>query len=119
MTRFNIGNPDHLKTWRALLPAFEKTLPLRHHEPGTLASLSDYLWQRTGGSIGSLSRLINGSAIEVITNPSITMERIDEKLLKTRKLDLTAEQLFTTRPSGKTRSTGKTRSSSATKAFAA
>ncbi|MGV8895054.1 MAG: TniB family NTP-binding protein [Rhodoglobus sp.] len=113
MTRFNLGNPDHLKIWRGLLPAFEKALPLRHHEPGTLASLSDYLWQRTDGSIGSLSRLINGSAIEVITNPNITVERIDEALLQSRKLDLTAEQRFKIRPAAKTRSTSATKATAA------
>ncbi|WP_168626983.1 TniB family NTP-binding protein [Cryobacterium sp. BB307] len=90
MTPFSLSDAADRRSWRGLIPAFERELLLHEHETGTLAELSDYLFARTGGSIGSLGRLITGSAIEAITNPNLP-ERIDKALLDSRKLDHTAE----------------------------
>ncbi|GAA3780627.1 hypothetical protein GCM10022206_19530 [Streptomyces chiangmaiensis] len=46
--------------WRSLIATLEDTLRLHRHQPKTLVNLSDYLHQRTGGMIGSLSHLIRG-----------------------------------------------------------
>jgi nucleoside-triphosphatase THEP1 len=91
MKRYNLSKADDKKTWRALITRFEECLPLRHHELGSLPELSDYLFERTNGSIGSLGRLLTGAAIETITNPDITLERVDKPLLETQELDIAAE----------------------------
>jgi len=90
MEPFHLSDAQHRSTWRKLLPAFEAELPLRDHEAGTLASLSNYLYQRTGGSIGSLGRLITDAAIEAINNPKLP-EKVNEILLDTITIDHTAE----------------------------
>lgn len=74
MTRLDVTDRGDRATWVKLITKLEKMLPLRHHEEGTLKSLSSYLYDRTSGSIGSLSRLITGAAIETIVNPTITEE---------------------------------------------
>ena len=101
MNRFNLSKTDVRKSWKQLISAFEKRLPLRHHELGSLVKLQEYLFERTNGSIGSLARLITGSAIETITNPDITLELIDQKLLDTRRLDFAAEAARATRAARK------------------
>lgn len=90
MEPFQLANPNDRSTWRKLLPAFEAELPLRDHKTGTLAGLSDYLYQRTGGSIGSFGRLVTDAAIEAISNPDLA-ELVDEALLETITIDHTAE----------------------------
>jgi hypothetical protein len=90
MEPFQISKPQDRATWRKLLPAFESELPLRDQEPGTLAGLSDYLYQRTGGSIGSLGRLVTDAAIEAIYNRDLP-EQVNEALLDTITIDHTAE----------------------------
>lgn len=75
--------------WAALVATLEQLLRLHHHEPGTLLCQAEYLYQRTGGMIGSLSHLIREAAIEAIVNCS---ERITFDLLEEIELDRTAEQ---------------------------
>ena len=91
LTRINVATDDGKARWLSIIRGFEKSLPLRHHEVGSLTELAPYLYSRTGGSIGSLARLITGAAIETITDPDITIERVDVDLLETRTLDIAAE----------------------------
>ena len=49
--------------WQALIATLEGTLRMHRHQPGTLVKLGEYLHQRTGGMIGSLSYLIRAAAI--------------------------------------------------------
>lgn len=91
MTRLDVTDAEDRATWIRLITKLEKMLPLRHHEAGTLKTLAPYLYERTSGSIGSLSRLITGAAIETIMNPNITKETLDKDLLETRVLDIAAE----------------------------
>jgi hypothetical protein len=97
MNRLSLNNTDDKTTWVRLITRFEKSLPLRHHEQGTLRSLASYLYERTSGSIGSLGRLLTGAAIETILNPNITREALDRDLLDTRILDIAAETARTER----------------------
>ena len=90
MEALELGYAPDRKTWHRLLSAFEAQLRLTEHETGTLNRLSDYLYGRTSGAIGSLSRLLTGAAIEAIQNPELP-EQITEELLETRTLDHTAE----------------------------
>ena len=55
-------------------------LQLHGHQPGTLVGLADYLYQRTGGMIGSLSHLIRGGAIRAIDDgrEQITRTLLDD-----------------------------------------
>jgi len=94
MDRLNLSDTDDRKTWSQLISAFEKKLPLRHQELGTLKKLSNYLFLRTSGSVGSLAKLLSGSTIELITNPKHTDERLTENVMDTIKLDQFAEENY-------------------------
>lgn len=96
---YNLGNQTDAKAWKRIVKAFEQQLPLRHHEHGSLAALSDYLHDRTNGSIGSLGRLLTGAASDAITDPSIAYERIDRALLDAQELDAAAEAAYALRVS--------------------
>ncbi|MFE9500531.1 hypothetical protein [Streptomyces collinus] len=67
----------------------EQALRLRHHTPHTLARHADYLHQRTGGVMGSLSHLIREAALTALLDGS---EKITKKLLADIQLDIRAEQ---------------------------
>jgi DNA transposition AAA+ family ATPase len=72
---FAYGTPEQRDAWHAL----ETTLRLRHHTPGTLTGMAEYLYQRSGGMIGSLSQLVRGAAILAIEDGTekITREHIE------------------------------------------
>ena len=74
--------------WSGLIAALECSLRLHRHVPGTLPGLDRYLHQRTGGSIGSLLRLIRSAAIQAILDGS---ERITTQMLESIGLDVAAE----------------------------
>ncbi|MET7610400.1 ATP-binding protein [Streptomyces seoulensis] len=75
--------------WHSLVGTLESILRLHHHQTGTLPSLSEYLYHRSGGMIGSLSQLIRGAAVLAIEDGS---ERITEGLLETVPVDYAAER---------------------------
>jgi hypothetical protein len=70
--------------WAKLVEGFEQALRLHAHQPGTLVSLADYLYGRTGGYIVSLSHLIREAAIYAILTGA---ERIDKPVLESIELD--------------------------------
>jgi len=74
--------------WSGLITALEYSLRLHRHAPGTLPGLGRYLHQRTGGSIGSLLRLIRSAAIQAILDGS---ERITAQTLESIDVDIAAE----------------------------
>ncbi|MFE7972298.1 TniB family NTP-binding protein [Streptomyces shenzhenensis] len=77
------------EAWRALVGTLESTLRLHDHTPGTLTGLSEYIFHRTGGMIGSLSQLIRGAAVLAIEDE---IEHITEDLLALVPIDFAAEQ---------------------------
>jgi hypothetical protein len=91
MERFGYSTRSDRADWKVVVESFENALPLRHHQKGTLAALSDYCYERTSGSIGSLALLLTGSAREIITSDKIEREEIDLAFLETRELDREAE----------------------------
>lgn len=93
LEQLNMSDPKDKKTWNATLRGFEQHLTLLDDfEVGSIEALSDYLWQRTTGSIGALSRLLTGAAIDAIRLRSEDRpERIDKALLDKRVLGHTAE----------------------------
>jgi DNA polymerase III delta prime subunit len=87
MDRFGYRSAAERANWKVIVGNFEKVLPLRHHRQGTLVELSDYCWERTSGSIGSLEELISGSARAIIGSSKVEREEIDLAFLETRTLD--------------------------------
>ncbi|MFE0086279.1 TniB family NTP-binding protein [Streptomyces sp. NPDC058992] len=75
--------------WEGLVAQLEATLRLHHYKPGTLVELSDYLYQRTGGMIGSLSHLVRLAAISAILDGS---ERITRRQLHRLRVDHASER---------------------------
>ncbi len=79
--------------WRALVRAFESQFALFNHPKGTLDPHAEYLWRRTSGSIGALSRLLTVAALDLVyLKPK--QQLITVELLHTVKLDLRTEELY-------------------------
>lgn len=89
MDRFQIKNEQGRKEWRDLLLAVEKKVVLANSRQGMVADdLSDYLFARSSGRIGSLVSLINrGCHLAVRTGA----ERLDQRLLDEVSIDVAAE----------------------------
>ncbi|WP_235450398.1 ATP-binding protein [Streptomyces sioyaensis] len=88
-TSFSYAPGEDRDAWRALVETLESMLRLHNHKPGTLVELSEALFHRTGGMIGSLSQLIRGAAVLAIEDGS---ERITGDLLSVVPIDYAAEQ---------------------------
>ncbi|MGW7095484.1 TniB family NTP-binding protein [Streptomyces sp. NPDC054874] len=86
---FSYATTGDKDAWRGLVGTLESVLRLHEHTPGTLTTMSDYLFHRTGGMIGSLSQLIRGAAVLAIEDGS---ETITEELLEIVPIDFAAEQ---------------------------
>ncbi|MET0799511.1 MAG: TniB family NTP-binding protein [Rhodococcus sp. (in: high G+C Gram-positive bacteria)] len=91
LSRLDIDIAEQADAWEELIDAFEAGLPLANHGAGTLRKLSPYLHERTGGSIGSLGRLITGAAVDAITDGNPADERITKARLDAQLLDHAAE----------------------------
>lgn len=85
---FAYGTTSQREHWRAVVATLEQALRLHRHKPGTLARHSEYLYQRTGGMLGSLSHLIRGAAIDAICDGT---EKITKTHLDAIRLDRTAQ----------------------------
>jgi hypothetical protein len=86
---FSYATSADKDAWQGLVGTLESMLRLHEHAPGTLTAMSDYLFHRTGGVIGSLSQLIRGAAVLAIEDGS---EAITEELLECVPIDFAAEQ---------------------------
>ena len=93
LRRYMWSNAEHRKQWKALINSFERNLLLADHPEKSLVKEAEYLYQRTGGSIGSLGRLLTGAAIDLIQTGA-TVERLDRAVLDGYTLDLTAENFY-------------------------
>lgn len=92
---FTLANDDEKGLWNGIIKQFEKDLCLFNHQPGELLKLSTYLHQRTGGSIGSLGRILTGTASWLIyqgVDPG--EEKLTRELLDETRLDMTAEASY-------------------------
>ena len=97
MRPYGHGTRAQRDAWEELVLGIETLLPLGRHVEGSLASLTGYLYDRTGGSIGSLRALLGDAAIAAIFDGA---EKVDRKLLDTIATDHAAEE-FRTRTSAK------------------
>ncbi|KLO27165.1 TniB family NTP-binding protein [Mycobacterium haemophilum] len=93
-TAFGYGTNDQRTQWRALIATMESTLRLHQQRPGSLLELDEYLYQRSGGMIGSLSHLIRGAAILAIEDGC---EHITRAFLDIVPVDYAAERATPTR----------------------
>ena len=76
------------KEWQNLVKAFENELVLLKGHEGMCTSIAAYLYERTGGFVGSLSALLRRGAARAIETGQ---ERITRRLLETVRLDHAAE----------------------------
>lgn len=86
------GTPHAREQWTSLILGLEALLPLHKHRRGTLATHATYLYDRTGGSIGSLRALLTDAAIAAIQEET---ERIDRPLLESIHTDRAATEHHT------------------------
>lgn len=93
MEPFEILTEEGRRNWRNMLLALEKRIVLADKQPGMLADdLSDYLFARSTGHIGSLMTLINRgcqramrTGSEVLTRELMDFVKNDEASEKARK----------------------------------
>lgn len=88
MQSFEYGTQQQRDDWADLVAAVEELLPLARHQPGTFEGLAGYLFDRTGGSIGSLRALVGGAAQLAMYDGA---ERVDRALLDRILVDVNAE----------------------------
>lgn len=88
MQSFGSSTQQQRDDWTDLVAAVEELLSLARHQTGTLEELAGYLYDRTGGSIGSL-RLLVGKAAQLAMLEGT--ERIDRTALDRVRIDMNAE----------------------------
>ncbi|MEZ0094978.1 TniB family NTP-binding protein [Streptacidiphilus sp. EB129] len=90
MTPFDIDSDPHREEFRNFLLSAEQRLVLSRKFPGMLADeLSDYLFLRTTGHIGSLMTLLNRGSQRAVRTGA---ERLDADLLDHVKIDAASEK---------------------------
>ena len=90
MRPFLVSTEEGRREWRQLLLAIEERLVLADTTPGMLAEhLSDYLYARSTGHIGSLMTLINRGCQRAVRTGT---ERLTASLLDNVKNDAAAEK---------------------------
>ncbi len=93
MEPFTIKTENGRRDWRDMLLAVEQRVVLADKYPGMIADdLSDYLFARSTGHIGSLMTLINRGCQRAVRTGA---ERLDEDLLSTVKNDAASEEART------------------------
>ncbi len=93
--RFELKDPAGQKQWRAVLRAVDHRLVLAKHNSGVLPEyLSDYLYERSSGHMGSLITLINRASsrairtgVEALTKDLLEQTRIDEAAETSRPIE--------------------------------
>ena len=87
---FEINTDEGRREWRQLLLALEKRIVLADKRPGTLADdLSDYIFARSTGHIGSLMTLINRGCQRAVRTGA---ENLTRELLDLVKNDAASEK---------------------------
>ncbi|MDN5655949.1 MAG: TniB family NTP-binding protein, partial [Kocuria sp.] len=90
MRPFDVDTETGRQEWRQILLAIEKRLVLTDKHPGMIADeLSDYLFARSTGHIGSLMTLINRGCQRAVRTGT---EHLDTKLLDRVKNDAASEK---------------------------
>ncbi len=90
--KFDIGTAQQRDEWLSVVDAFANRLRLANAptDPSWLADeFGDYLWERTQGYFNALVLLVNLASAAAIKNGT---ERIDRKLLDSRKVEFEVER---------------------------
>jgi len=74
--------------WGGVINVFEEKLGLLNQEPRSLLMEADYLWERTRGSLGALSRLLTTVALDLIEDGDPDAEFITREHLESVNLDM-------------------------------
>ncbi|MFJ2186500.1 AAA family ATPase [Kitasatospora sp. NPDC087861] len=88
-TRLEVVPFERDDSWTVLIKAIEKQLVLAKARPGRLVALDEYLFERTGGHIGSLITLVTRGCFKAIKNGT---EALTWDLLQTIRIDEAAER---------------------------
>lgn len=89
-TRLSVDSfPRGDGAWTLLVKAIEAHLVLAEARPGDLVGLSEYLFERTGGHIGSLTTLINRGCYKAVKSGK---QRLTRELLNGLRIDAAAEK---------------------------
>ena len=91
VTPYSISSKAQTDRWVTLIKSFENLLCLVKQKPDSLANLAEYIFHRTGGSIGAVSTLIRQGANLAIKEGA---EEISEKLLDRVLLDEGSEEFY-------------------------
>jgi hypothetical protein len=90
MRSYGLDTEQDGRQWRTLLSTIEERLVLGSKRPGMLAEdLSDYLYERSTGHIGSLMELIRRGCARAIRTG---VETLNQKLFESFKIDGAAEK---------------------------
>jgi hypothetical protein len=89
MAPYSIGSAEGREQWERIIMQFEHQFPLHDHEVGTLAGAAGWLFDMTGGVIGSLRTHLRKAQIEAILDGR---EHVSLKHLKEIPLDLRAHE---------------------------
>lgn len=89
---------SHDPAWTQLIKRIEAHLVLAEARPGDLVGLADYLFERTGGHIGSLITLISRGCYKAIGRGE---DRLSRDLLDGLRIDEAAEKSRKRRGAGK------------------
>lgn len=86
---FKCKTAEERREWRTTVKAIERNLVLAHHQDGMLSrTLSDYLFDRSTGYMGSLVTLIIRGCARAIRTGA---EALNEELLEQVRIDVAAE----------------------------
>jgi hypothetical protein len=88
MRPYAFGTRTQQSTWTDLVAACEDLLVLTRHPPGSLVAQAGYLFDRTGGSLGSLRALLADAATDAILTHT---ERLTKTLLDATPTDRQAD----------------------------
>lgn len=86
---FGYDTDQGRRHWASLIKATERQLVLAEHQPGMLADLADYLFERTSGHIGSYFTLVVRGCYRAIRSGT---EALTRDLLDGVRLDEASEQ---------------------------
>ncbi|MFD8010486.1 TniB family NTP-binding protein [Streptomyces sp. NPDC058955] len=89
LRRFGIDTLAAAREWATVVKSMEEALGLLRHQPGSLDW--EYLHDRTGGSINSLSILIREAALDAVATGS---ERITKKIMNEIVLPRASEESY-------------------------
>ncbi|MDJ0340443.1 TniB family NTP-binding protein [Streptomyces sp. H10-C2] len=89
LDRFKIDTLEAAREWALVIKSMEEELGLFKHKPGSLDW--EYLHDRTGGSINSLSILIREAALDAVATGS---ERITKKIMNQIVLPRASEESY-------------------------